>query len=221
MPTFRCDGVNVDVKNHELVVYDNVDNVEYVYSVTIETLKSVIDGEGVYVETDILQNYTELLRQQQKYASKVLMIDSLLVWDIFMNLHKKGEVTTKVYSETELSTVIENSRSPTALVFLQDNQSVILIPIYHRDHWLLAVIFPKTDQIYFLDTLKNDERTLFYTEAIPVFLKSHLKITPKESWKYEWVLKKSKQWLIVVYLYVHSCTLLPKWNTEIANGIEL
>ena len=56
--------------------------------------------------------------------------------------------------------------------------------------WFLAVVFPKTDQIYFMDTLENEERIQFYSEAIPAFLNSHLKITAKESWKYEWVFKE-------------------------------
>ena len=104
---------------------------------------------------------------------------------IYNHLHLKGKETTRVYTVTELSTVIKKSNTPTALVVLQVNQSVILIPNFHLDHWFLAVVFTRTERIYFLDILENDERILFYSVAIPAFLNSHLNIMAKESWKYD------------------------------------
>ena len=85
-----------------------------------------------------------------------------------------------------------------------------------------------SQRLYFLDTLKNDERTLFYTEAIPVFLKSHLKITPKESWKYEWVFKHIIQTVADCGVFVCAFMYIiaemehrnSKWNRTLKHIME-
>ena len=208
-------------EGHLIVPYKNIPEGCWI---TLESIQSMIDGDGVYVAWTLLENYYGLLRKQFKSDDSSVTIPHLnsveciyQVSDIFHELQKIDQLFTdnlfhEMLRDTEVDRIKPSSMTTKLMMF----------PFYYvpDSHHLLAVVLPDIPYIYFLDTLPNSNRQQLFSTIFPILLSSYLKNYKSSEWVFTWVHEKKqcKKQPITLYLYVSICTLL--WNS-INKGMNL
>ena len=187
LPLFRLTPNTFgNIEKLRLISYQNI---PVRFTITLESLRSLITSNGANVSFFLMENYYGLLREKFPPAKSDVMISSLKVVQCIYSVSKSLEAipdSEQSCTKEILQPMLEESRVPLIQKSLRSKKIMIFPLYYHQDkQFLLAIVQRGIPIIHFFDTQHDNKREQFFSVLFPLFLSSYL--DTKTEWESTWV----------------------------------
>ena len=157
LPQFRLSDKTLQfTEGQQIISYDNIPNG---YEIMLQSLRSMIDGDGVYVAWTLLENYYALLRDNFHTDDSSVAIP-------YLNSVECIYQVSAIFQELpSTNRIVSHKLLPNMLRYLEVQKiqpslrttKMMVFPFYYvpDKQFLLAVVQPGIHRIHFLDTLYN------------------------------------------------------------------